>query len=114
MVYYKIVKITVNVSGLAKDIINMVVHYHGLLDSIITNKSLFFTLKFCSSLCYFFGIKQRLFITFYPQTNSQIKQQNSIMEVYFQVFINFKQKNCTRLLSMAEFAYNNAKIANIG
>ena len=83
MVHYKLVKIIINASGLAKIIINMVVWQHGLLDLIVTNKSSFFISKFWSLLCYFFGIKQQLFTAFYPQTDGQTKHQNSIIEVYF-------------------------------
>ena len=36
------------------------------------------------------------------------------MEVYFWIFVNFKQNDWARLLSMAEFAYNNAKNASNG
>ena len=36
------------------------------------------------------------------------------MEAYLQVFVNFKQNNWTKYLSMAKFAYNNAKNASIG
>ena len=71
MVHYKPVKITLDTPGLTKIIINVVLHHHGLLDSIVTYKSFFFTSKFWSSICYFFGIKQRLFTKFYPQIYSQ-------------------------------------------
>ena len=64
MVYYKPVKITIDASSLAKIIINMVVWHHGLPDSIVTNRGSFFTLKFWSLLCYFFGIKHRLSTAF--------------------------------------------------
>ena len=37
MIYYKPVKITINILGLAKVIINMIMHYHGVLKSIVTN-----------------------------------------------------------------------------
>ena len=37
MVHYKPVKITIDVSGLAKVIINVIVRYYSLFDSIITN-----------------------------------------------------------------------------
>ena len=36
------------------------------------------------------------------------------MEAYLRVFVNFKQNDWARLLSMAEFAYNNARNANTG
>ena len=114
MVYYKLVKITIDAPSLAKVIIDMIIKYHGFLDSIITNQGLLFISKFWSLLCYFFSIKQRLSITFYPQTDSQTKKQNSTIEAYLWAFVNFEQNNWARFFSMVEFAYNNAKNASIG
>ena len=37
MVHYKPIKVTIKISGLAKVIINIVVRYHGVLESIMTN-----------------------------------------------------------------------------
>ena len=111
MVNYKLVKVTNNAPGLAEVIIDMIVWYHGLPDSIVTNKGSLFTLKFWSSLCYFLGVKWRLSTAFHPQTNGQTKRQNSTMEAYLRVFVNFEQNDWARLLPMAEFAYNNAKNA---
>lgn len=65
MVYYKLVKVTINIVGLTKVITNVLVYHHGFLDLIVTNKSSFFTSKFWLLLYYFFDIKQKLFITFY-------------------------------------------------
>ena len=59
MVYYKPVKITLDAPGFAKVIIDIIVRHHGLPDSIVINRSSFFTSKFWSLLCYFLGIKQR-------------------------------------------------------
>ena len=66
MVHYKPVKIIIDALGLAKDIIDMVVLYHGLPNSIMTDKSSLLISKFWSLLYYFLGIKRRLFIAFYP------------------------------------------------
>ena len=46
MVYYKPVKITINALGLAEVIIDMVVWYHDLPNSIMTDRCCLFTLKF--------------------------------------------------------------------
>ena len=35
------------------------------------------------------------------------------MEAYFKAFVNFEQNDWTRLLSMADFAYNNARNTSI-
>ena len=90
MVRYKPVKVTIDPPGLAEVILDVVVQYHGLLDSIVTNRSSLFTSKFWSLLCYFFGVKRKLFTTFYLQTNGQTKWQNSTMEAYLQTFVNFE------------------------
>ena len=74
MVYYKPVKVTIDTLSLAEVIIDMVVRHHGLPDSIVTNWMLLFTLKFWSLLCYFLGIKQRLFTAFYSQTDGQTER----------------------------------------
>ena len=91
--YYEPVKVTINAPGLAKVILDVVVWHHGLQDLIVTDKGSFFTSKFWLSLCYFFDIKRRLSTAFYPQTDSQTKRQNSIMEAYLRAFVNFKQNN---------------------
>ncbi len=112
MVYYEPVKVTINVPGLAEVIIDMVVRNHGVPKSIVTDQGLLFISKFWSLLYYFLGIKKKLSIPFYPQTEGQIKRQNSTMEVYLKAFINWEQDNWARLLPMVEFAYNNAKNAS--
>ena len=67
IVHYMPIKVTIDAPGLTEVIINLVVRYHGFWDLIITIWGLLFTLKFLSLLCYFLGIKQSLFIAFYPQ-----------------------------------------------
>ena len=58
-------------------------------------------------------MKERLFITFHPQTDGQTERQNSKIEVYLRAFVNYKQDNSARLLPMAEFAFNNTKHASM-
>ena len=114
MMHYKPVKVTIDAPGLAEVIIDVVVRHHSLPDSIVTDRGSLFTSKFWSSLCYFFGVKQRLSTAFHPQTDGQTKRQNSTMEAYLRAFVNFEQNDWARLLLMAEFAYNNAKNASTG
>ena len=114
MVHYEPVKVTIDAPGLAEVIIDVVVRHHGLPDSIISDRGAIFTSKFWSLLYYLLGIKRRLSTAFYSQTDGQTEQQNSTMEAYLWAFINFEQNDWTRLLPMAEFAYNNAKNARTG
>ena len=46
MVHYKTIKVTINVLGLAKTIIDVVVYHHGISESIVIDGSLLFTSKF--------------------------------------------------------------------
>ena len=114
MVNHKPVKIIINTFRLAKVIIDKVVRQNGLLNLIVTNKNLFFRPKFLLLLCYLFGIKRWLFNAFHLQIDGQIKRQNSTIKVYLQAFINFDQNNLAKFLPMAEFVYNNIKIAITG
>ena len=45
MVYYKPVKVTINAPGLAEIIINIVVRYHDLPDSIVIDRGIAIYLK---------------------------------------------------------------------
>ena len=85
IVYYKLVKIIINTPDLVKVIINIMMRHHGFSDLIVTNWESFFTSKFWSLLCYFFGIKQRLSIAFYSQINGQTeaKQHNKSLSLSF-------------------------------
>ena len=114
MVHYEPVQTTITASTLAKIILNVLVWYYGLHDSIVSNRGSVFTFKFWSSLCYFLSIKRRLSTAFYPQTDGQTERQNRTMEAYLRAFVNYEQDNWARLLPMAEFAYNNAKHASTG
>ena len=71
MVQYKLVKVTIDAPRLAEVIIDVVVWYHNLLDSIVTNRGSFFTSKFWLLLCYFLGVKRKLSTVFHPQINGQ-------------------------------------------
>ena len=114
MVHYEPVKVIIDVPGLAEVILDVVIWHHDLSDLIVTNGGSLFTSKFWSSLCYFLGVKRKLSIAFYLQTDSQTKRQNRTMEVYLQPFVNFEQNDWARLLLMAEFAYNNVKNTSTG
>ena len=104
MVHYEPVKVTINAADLAAIYIDMVVRHHDLLNSIVSDRGSVFTSKFSSLLCYFLGIKRRLSTVFYYQTDGQTERRNSAIEAYLRVFVNNKQNDWARLLSIAEFA----------
>ena len=53
MVYYKLVKITINASNFVKLIINIVIRYYSLLDSIINQKFFFYLISLVIVILFF-------------------------------------------------------------
>ena len=74
IVHYELVKMINNTLRLDEVILNVIVWYHGLFDSIVSNRGLLFISKFMSLLYYFFDIKRRLFILFHPQIDRQTEK----------------------------------------
>ena len=112
MVYYKPVKVTIIVLGLAKLIINVIMRHHRVSKSIVIDQGSPFISKFLFLLWYFLDIKKKLSTAFHLLTDSWTKRQNRKVEAYLKAFVNWKQADLARLLLMAEFAYNNAKNAS--
>lgn len=67
IVYYKLVKVIINITGLLKVIIHVVIWEHDLPELTISDRDSLFRSKFWSLLCYLFKIKEKLFIAFFPQ-----------------------------------------------
>ena len=105
---------TLTAEGLAEVIIDSVVRYHGLPDSIVIDRGSLFTSQFWPSLCYFVSIKRRLSTAFHPQTDGHTERQNSTLEAYLRSFVSFEQDNWVQYLPMAEFAFNNSKHSSTG
>ena len=69
MVYYKLIKITIDILELVEVIINIIIYCHGFSKLIVINQGLFFISKFWSLLYYCLKIKKKLSTFFYPQTD---------------------------------------------
>lgn len=104
IVHYEPVLTTLDVEQLAEVLIEAVIKYHGLPDSIITDRESLFTSRFWSSLCYYLNVKRRLRTAFHPQTYEQTEKQNSTIEAYLRAYCRFEQDDWVRWLAMAEFA----------
>lgn len=94
-------------SRFVKVINDMMIKYHGFPKLIISCKDSIFISKLWTLLYYFLSIKQKLFTTIQPHTNSQIGKENSIMKI-----INWEQNDLAKLLFMTGFVYNNGKNIN--
>ena len=51
---------------------------------------------------------------YHPEGDGQTERANQTLEQYLQVYCNYQQNNWSKLLPLAEFAYNNALNATMG
>ncbi len=91
IVYYVSVKVTIDVLGLAKVIIDVVVCHQGVPESIVMDRGSLFKSKFWYLLCYFLGIIRKLSTAFYPQIDDQTERQNCIIKAHLREFVNWEQ-----------------------
>ena len=98
--------------GLARLFRDNVWKLHRLLESIILDRGLQFAAEITKELNSMLGIKTKLFIAFYSQTNSQMERMNQKLEQYLRFFIDHKQKDWPEQLASAKFAINNKTLNN--
>jgi hypothetical protein len=60
-------------------------------------------------VCTYLIIRRRLSTAFHPQTNSQTEILNRILKGYLWAYTSLKQLNWAKLLSSAEYVYNNSR-----
>ena len=64
-----------------------------MLESVISDKRLYFVAKLIKELNKILGIETKLLIAFHPQTNKQIEKTNQELEQYLRIYINYRQIN---------------------
>jgi hypothetical protein len=109
MVRYISTNKTLTAIQLADMFFEKIVCCYETLKEIVFNRGSIFMSSYWSEVCYHTKIKCRLSTAFHSQTDEQIKCQNQTLEHYLQCYCNEKQNNWVKLLSLAEFAYINAK-----
>src|SRR5882724_10575695 len=97
----------IDAEDLARIFLSQVFAKHGTPTDIISDRGKHFILQFWQSLCQLLGIKANLSTAYHPETDSQTKRVNQILEQYLRAYINYQQDDWVNLLPLAEFAYNN-------
>ena len=78
--------------GLARLFRDNIWKLHGLPESIIFDRGLQFMAGIMRELNKMLGIKSKMSMAFYPQTDGQIERVNQELEQYLQMFIDHRQK----------------------
>ncbi|CAG8765349.1 10970_t:CDS:1 [Dentiscutata erythropus] len=97
----------VNTEQTARLIFQEVVRLHGAPEEIILDRGPQFASKFWKQLFKLLGMKVNLSSAYHPQMDGQSERVNQILKQYLCYTINYYQNDWAKLLSFAEFAYNN-------
>src|SRR5882672_7704919 len=97
----------VNATTTAELFFNHIYKYHGLPLDIVSDRGTVFTSKFWSNLMKLINAKTNLSTSFHPQTDGQTERTNQILETYIRLYCDYMQNNWNKLLTYAEFSYNN-------
>ena len=98
----------------AKLLIDNVWRYHGLPNSMLSDRGPQFVSAVWKAWCKILGITAKLSTAYHPETDGQSEIANQEMERHLRSFVNYSQDDWTDLLPMAEFAANNAPSATTG
>jgi len=80
---------------------------HGLPESVVSDRGPQFAVELTKELKWMLGIKTKLSMAFYPQTDGQTERMNQELEQYLWFFVEHRQKDWPEWLAAAEFAVNN-------
>ena len=105
---------SVDAETLAEMFIDHVWRFHGLPESIVSDRGPQFASDFWGHLCKQLGIERKLSTAFHPQTDGQTERINGIMEQYLRCYVNYAQDDWAQYLPLAEFAGNNAASESTG
>jgi hypothetical protein len=81
--------------------------YHGLPNSIVSDRGSQFVSAFWDELTKQLKINARLSTAFHPETDGQTEIMNSKVEQYLRAYVNYLQDDWNSMLAMVEFTGNN-------
>jgi hypothetical protein len=105
---------TITAADTALLIFNSVFRYHGIPDSIVSDRGPQFTAHFWKRFLNLLNCTANLSTAFHPETNGQTERTNQVLEQYLRSYSNYHQTNWSALLPSAEFTYNNTIHSSIG
>ena len=83
----------ISTPAVAMAFIEYYVPYHGFPKAIVNNRGTQFTNAIWAILCKTLGIKYRLFLAYYPETDGVTEYANQIIQPYLRAYTTFSQDN---------------------
>ena len=87
---------------------------HGIPLHVSSDRGSEFTSHFFQSLGALLRMRLHFTSGHHPSANGQVERVNSTLEQYLRIYCNYQQDNWSKLLPLAEFAYNNAPHSTTG
>jgi len=84
---------------------------HSVPSHITSDRGLEFVSNFFQSLGTALDMRLHFTSGYHPKGDGQTKHTNQTLKQYLRVYCNYQQDNWSELLSLVEFAYNNAPSA---
>jgi hypothetical protein len=97
----------IGAESVAKLLWNRVIHYHGLLKKIISDRDKRYSGHFMTELYKLLEIQANVSTAYQLQTDRQTERANQEIEQYPQIFIAQHQSDWSDWMALAEFFYNN-------
>ena len=114
MMHCSATNMTMTASQLATIFIDEVVRYHGIPESIISDRDTRINSDFWRSLWKQFGTQLNMSTAYHPQTDGQTERANRTLEQELRAYVNYHQNNWDDRLTMCEFAMNSAVQTSTG
>ncbi|KAF8750725.1 hypothetical protein RHS01_09093 [Rhizoctonia solani] len=87
---------------------------HGMPEKTILDRGRVFNNKFLRALYKRLGIDPHFLLAYHPQSDGQTERVNPSIKHFLRAYSGINQRDWTRWLPMAEFAYNNAVHSSTG
>jgi transposase InsO family protein len=98
---------TITAEGLVDLFCDRIFRYHGLPETIVSDRGPQFASRFWKHLCFCLKIDPRLSTAFHPQTDGQTERVNAVVEQHLRAYVTYLQDDWVDYLFLAEFAGNN-------
>jgi hypothetical protein len=99
-------KDSMNLLDVAKAYLKQVFPFVGLLERVILDQDLKFTLKVFKELCNLLEVKQNISSAYHPQIDGQSEKTNQHIETALRIFRKFQQDDWSQLLPIVQYQLN--------
>ena len=98
---------TLTAPDLALLFLNHVFKYHGLPESIVSDRGSVFVSQFWREVMRLIDVKLKPSTAYHPQTDGLTERTNQTLETYLRAYCSYQQDDWVDYLALAEFAFNN-------